>query len=543
MSPGDTADFTPWPDNLARTYREAGYWQGETFSAWLAGLAAQYGDRTALIAGQTRLSYRDLDARATRMAAHLAAHGLQPGERAVVQLPNVPEFFDVLFGLLRLGARPILALPAHRQREIGFFCTHADAAAYLVADQHAGYDHRLLARDVQAQAPGLRRVFVLGETAEFTPLQPAAGTPPFSPPAGNAAEVALYQLSGGSTGTPKLIPRTHDDYLYSIRASAAICALGPQTVYLAALPLAHNFPLTSPGTLGMFHAGGQVVLSPAPTPDVAFPLIRQHGVTHTALVPALLQVWLQAAEQAGGPGLSSLRCVQVGGAPLSPDTARQVPARLGAEVQQVFGMAEGLVNYVRPGTPLERAACTQGHPISPHDEVRVVDDEDRPVPDGTPGHLLTRGPYTIRGYFRAPEHNARAFTPDGFYRTGDLVTRWPDGALTVTGRHKDQINRAGEKIAAEEIEHALLLHPQVRGAALVGVPDPWLGERSCAFVQPASPTPPGLALTLRRHLQALGLAAYKIPDRIELLDELPRTAVGKLDKPALRARMAPRSTP
>lgn len=537
-------EFTPWPEALARTYREAGYWQGEPFGAWLSGLARRYADRPALLTPDGPVTYRELDRRATVQAAALAERGLRPGDRVTLHLPNTPAFFELLLGLLRLGVRPILALPAHREHELGYFCAHAGAAALVTA---ADPERLALAARVQAGLDRPLPVIALGENpgtwegeaVSFLPSAATAPTPDFTPPRVDAGGVALYQLSGGSTGTPKLIGRTHDDYLYSIRASADLCELGADTVYLAALPLAHNFPLTSPGTLGALHAGGRVMVAPDAAPGTAFPLIAAHGVTHTALVPALLQVWLRALEGSPHTPFPSLRCVQVGGAPLSPDVARQVRPRLGAALQQVFGMAEGLVNYVRPGAPDEEALGTQGRPISPHDEVRIVDDHDRPVPDGTSGHLLTRGPYTIRGYFRAPDHNARAFTPDGFYRTGDLVTRTPGGALVITGRHKDQINRAGEKIAAEEIEHALLRCPLVQAAAVVGTPDPWLGERSVAFVQ-VTPTQlaPDLALTLRRHLRDLGLAAFKIPDRIEPLPALPRTPLGKTDKPALRALAA-----
>lgn len=541
------ADFTPWPEEIAARYREAGYWPGESFGAWLRGLGARYGERTALISGETRITYAELDRQADRMAAHFAAHGLRRGDRVVVQLPNRAEFFSTVFGLMRLGAAPILALPAHRQKETAFFCQATGAAALVTVDQYAGFDHRELARTCQALAPTLRTVFVLGKAQEFTPLLPPAGRVPAIPvpDPGDvpASGVALYQLSGGSTGTPKLIPRTHDDYLYSVRASAEICGLNGETVYLAALPLAHNFPLSSPGTLGVLHAGGTVVIAPQPSPDVAFALIERHRVTMTALVPALLLVWLQAAPRTGHD-LSTLRLLQVGGAPLGPGVARRVPRELGCDLQQVFGMAEGLVNYTRAGSRDAAVYETQGHPISPHDEIRVVDDHDRDVPDGVSGHLLTRGPYTIRGYFRAPEHNARAFTPDGYYRTGDLVTRRKgDGALVVTGRSKDQINRGGEKIAAEEVEFALLTHPLVHNAALVGYPDPWLGERSCAFVQLDAVPPPRLASDLRRHLLALGLAAYKVPDRIEFTQALPRTAFGKIDKPALRARLERERSP
>jgi 2,3-dihydroxybenzoate-AMP ligase len=560
------ADFTPWPPGLARTYRAAGYWRGEPFSAWLRALAGRFGSRTALrghalgSGGQpgawvTR-TYADLDAAASGYAAALAARGLRAGDRVILHLPNSPDVFEVLLGLLRLGARPILALAAHRAAELTAFATQAQVRA-LITGGHP--DAQRAARAVQAAHPDTL-VLTVGDPDAALPLTPAdaaAWTEPAAQPgvaSQGAGGVALYQLSGGSTGTPKLIPRTHDDYLYSVRASAELCGLTPDTVFLAALPATHNFTLTSPGALGTLHAGGTVVTAPGPAPDVCAALIERCGVTHVALVPSALLLWLRAPQFMSVPRpASTLRVVQVGGAPLAADVARQVPERLGAAVQQVFGMAEGLVNYVRPGSADDVTYGTQGRPISPHDEILIVDDEDRPVPDGTPGHLLTRGPYTIRGYFRAPEHNARAFTPDGYYRTGDIVTRRPDGHLSVQGRHKDQINRGGEKIAAEEIEHALLGHPRVFQAALIGLPDPWLGERTCAVVQPRpipglnaeqTPDPPlpdarALTLDLRRFLLEQGFAPFKLPDRVEVLPTLPRTPFGKLDKPALRARYAP----
>ncbi|ADV65846.1 (2,3-dihydroxybenzoyl)adenylate synthase [Deinococcus maricopensis] len=533
------ADFTPWPPDVAAEYRRLGYWRGETFSAWLDRTSRLHAHRTALIHGDDTVTYADLHAQAERYATLFARSGLQAGDCVVVQLPNRAAFFPVCFGLMRVGAAPIMALPAHREREITFFCAHTDARAYVTVDEHGGFDHRRLARAAVAAAPSLRHVFILGDAAEFTPLRAPDEAGDLPPTPVDASTVALYQLSGGSTGTPKLIPRTHDDYLYSVRASADICALGPDTVYLAALPLAHNFPLSSPGTLGVLHAGGTVVIAPDPTPTTTFPLIERHGVTMAALVPALLLVWLQHARTHGTPGC--LQLLQVGGAPLAADVARQVPDVLGCALQQVFGMAEGLVNYTRPGDPASLVYHTQGRPISLHDEVRIVNDDDEDVPAGVPGHLLTRGPYTIRGYFRADDHNRRAFTPEGYYRTGDVVTRRADGYLEVTGRHKDQINRAGEKVAAEEIEHVLLTHPAVHDVAVVGLPDAWLGERTCAFVQLTGAATPRLALDLKAHVRAAGLADYKTPDLIEFVDALPRTAFGKTNKVALRARLNERS--
>ncbi|MNW51929.1 2,3-dihydroxybenzoate-AMP ligase [compost metagenome] len=195
-------------------------------------------------------------------------------------------------------------------------------------------------------------------------------------------------------------------------------------------------------------------------------------------------------------------------------------------------MAEGLVNYTRLDDPEDIIVATQGRPISIDDEIKILDDEDKEVAPGEVGHLLTRGPYTIRGYYKADQHNARAFTRDGFYRTGDLVRLSPDGNVIVEGRAKDQINRGGEKVAAEEIENHLLAHPGVHDAAIVAMPDEYLGERSCAFIIPYEMVP--TVTELKKFLRERGLAAYKIPDRIEFITAFPQTSVGKVSKKALR---------
>lgn len=525
------AHCTPWPEALAAHYRARGYWRGETFSGVLDERVAQYGPRLAVVSDTRRWTYQDLGKEAQRLAAGFHALGIGPGDRVVVQLPNGAEFFAVLFALFRLGALPVFALPPHRRFEISYFCEHAQAVAYVIADQHAGFDYRALASEVKAGAPSLRHVLVLGDPGEHRSL---ADLPPLQgalPPPPRPADVAFFQLSGGSTGTPKLIPRTHDDYLYSVRASAQICQLSADSVYLSVIPAGHNFALSSPGSLGTLYAGGTVVMCPHPSPEVALAWIAQERVTITALVPPLVPVWLDAM-QSLKPDLRSLKVVQVGGACFSSDVARRLTQALGATLQQVFGMAEGLVNYTRLDDPLEVILHSQGRPISPDDEIRIVDDEDRPVAPGASGHLLTRGPYTICGYYKADEHNTRAFTQDGFYRTGDMVRQTPEGNLVVEGRAKDQINRGGEKISAEEVEHQLLVHAGVMDCAIVAMPDAYLGEKSCAFVIRRDDTVRGIDLT--RFLRERGLAAYKIPDRIEFVTQFPRTGVGKISKKLLR---------
>ena len=519
-----------WPRELADRYRAAGYWTGETFGAALRRWAGRSGDAVAVVDASRRVTYRQLDRRADRIAAGLHARGVRPGDRVVVQLPSTVAFVEVVFGLFRLGAVPVFALPAHRDSEIGYFCRHAEAAALVIPDVHAGFDHRTL-----AATAGVPLVVVDGDPGPFVALSDVDAEPlPLPEP--DPSGLALLQLSGGSTGVPKLIPRTADDYLYSVRASAAICELSERTVYLCALPAAHNFPLSSPGILGVFEAGGRVVMCPRPDPDTAFALIDAEGVTMTALVPPLALAWLDAVAGRGSKP-STLDLLQVGGAKLSAEAARRVGPVLGCRLQQVFGMAEGLVNYTRFDDPAEVVETTQGRPISPDDEIRVVDDDGRDVPPGGTGHLLTRGPYTIRGYYRAGGHNAVAFTPDGFYRTGDLVRLTPTGHLVVTGRAKDQINRGGEKVAAEEVENHLLAHPAVHDVAVVPVPDPYLGERTCAVVVPRPGVQRPTGAQLRAFVRARGLAAYKVPDRVELVEAFPVTGVGKVSRAELRAAL------
>ncbi|MWD27294.1 AMP-binding protein [Aquicoccus sp. SCR17] len=529
-----------WPEEFARRYRERGYWRGETFGQMLARLGCEHGERTAVVDGDRRWTYAELARRARQLAQGFAGLGLDPGTRVLVQLPNRAEFLSTVFGLFHAGLIPVYALPAHRETEVLHLARKSGARAHVIADRHEGFDYRPLARRVLDEVPEVSRVIVAGDVGEtnFTPLEALEGAEMAEPVARDPGSVAFLQISGGSTGLPKLIPRTHDDYLYSFRASADICGLTPDSVYLAALPVAHNFPMSSPGIFGALIAGARVVMSPNPSPETAFALIAREGVTITGLVPPLALVWLQAAPRTKHD-LSSLEVLLVGGAKFMPDAAARVRPVLGCTLQQVFGMAEGLVNYTRLDDSEEIIITTQGRPISPDDEVLVLDDEGNPVPEGEPGHLFTRGPYTIRGYHDEPAANARDFTPDGFYRTGDIVRRLPGGYLEVRGRATDHINRAGEKISAEEVEDHLLAHPSVFDAAVVSVPDRFLGERSCAFVVAAEGEPPSVR-DLKAFVRARGIAEFKVPDEIVLVPAFETTALGKISRKALRAALKER---
>ncbi len=529
-----TLPFTRWPDEFARRYREKGYWQDLPLTEILTRHADS--DALAIIDGERRITYRQFQQCVNNLAAALQAQGIQRGETALVQLGNVAEFYITFFALLQVGVAPVNALFSHQRSELNAYASQIEPAL-LIADRA----HGLFAGDdflntFVEQYRSVRVVLLRGEGLETAIARPAENFIASPTP---ADEVAFFQLSGGSTGTPKLIPRTHNDYYYSIRRSNEICGISAQTRYLNALPAAHNFAMSSPGTLGIFMAGGCVVLANDPSATLCFPLIEQHQITVTSLVPPAVSLWLQAiAEGVGNAQLASLQLLQVGGARLSATLAARIPAEMGCQLQQVFGMAEGLVNYTALDDAPERIMNTQGRPMCPDDEVWVADEHGNPLPRGEVGRLMTRGPYTFRGYYKSPEHNASAFDANGFYCSGDLIAIDEQGYITVQGREKDQINRGGEKIAAEEVENLLLRHEAVIHAALVSMEDSLLGEKSCAYLVVKQPL---RAVEVRRFLREQGVAEFKLPDRVECLEALPLTPVGKVDKKQLRLWLAERA--
>ena len=526
--------FVPFPPERAAGYAAAGYWTGRTLDSVLRHAALAWPDSIGVVDTVSSHTYAELDELVDRAAAGFTAMGMAPADRVLLQLPNSCRFAVALFGLLRAGAIPVMCLPGHRHAELSHFAGTSAAVGLIITETANGFDYRGMAERLVAGHPQLRHVVVDGEPGRFTSWSALpAGNPPDHAPDPTAP--ALLLVSGGTTGAPKLIPRTHNDYVYNATASAELCRLTSDDVYLVSLPAAHNFPLACPGILGAMTVGATVVFGADPSPEAAFATIERHGVTVTALVPALAKLWAQACEwEPVTP--KSLRLLQVGGAKLEAEDARRVRAALTPGLQQVFGMAEGLLNYTRLDDPPEVLEHTQGRPLCAADEVRIVDDEGESVPPSEEGELLVRGPYTFNGYFRAERDNERCFDPDGFYRSGDLVRRRDDGYLVVTGRTKDVICRNGETIAAQGLEEQLMSHPAIWSAAAVPIPDPLLGERICAAVVFGGP--PVTLAELNAHLDERGVATHSRPDMLVAMSALPTTPVGKIDKRAIARQVA-----
>ena len=531
-----------FPPEFAARYRAKGYWEDRSLRDTFDQVFLRYADRVAIIDGSQAVTYRELDARATRLALNLLDEGLEPRDRVVVQLPNVVEFAYLYFALQKIGCIPIMALPTHRYREMSQFAELSGAVACVTPDRAKDFDYRDMVGRIRKANGRMRYAIVLGNAPNgFLSLQKLLERPSRHSAEGlqkieiDPEDPAVFQLSGGTTGIPKLIPRSHNDYIYNSKIASAVTGVAEKEIFLDVLPLAHNLPLACPGLQGYLLRGGKFVLSSSTRSEDVFALIERHRVTHLAVVPALL-IRLINDPLITKFDLSSLRVVQSGGQRLQPEVRRRTKQLIpSVTVQENFGMAEGMLMFVRLDDPEDVRMETVGRPLSPDDEVRLVDDDDHEVAPGEVGELLARGPYTLRGYFGVPEHNARAFTSDGFYRSGDLMRLHSSGSYMVEGRKKDLINRGGEKISAEEIENLILTHPAVQNVACVPMPDPVLGERMCAYVILRR----GEGLSLQQLVTFLlnqEIARYKLPEGLEIVEEFPLSPFGKVSKKDLTER-------
>ena len=542
----------PFPAEVVADYRDAGLWGTRTLADEFRDSARRHPDRDAVAAAQGRLTYAELDRDSDRIGAGLVALGLTPGDPVLVQVTNRLETVVAWYALLKAGLVPVATLAAHRGHEIAHISRAIGARAHLVEWGTKGTDLVAFAVKQADGHPSLERILVLGAPADARLPARAVRLDDLGAdidPAESRArvatiqrgidpdDVAVFQLSGGTTGVPKLIPRQHAEYWYNARAYADVLGWTADDRVGHLIPVIHNAGVTC-GVHAAHTVGACLVLTGHEL-DTAMPLLVAERTTSVLFG----HVHYRAAEHPHFPALAEhLRIVVLSGAKVSEELFAAVGAR-GAWVGQLFGMAEGLFLVTPRDGSAELRRTTVGTPVSPADEAVVLEPGgDEPVPDGEVGELCARGPYTLRGYYAAEDRNPggaqSAFTPAGFYRTGDLAAvRVIDGhrAISIEGRIKDLINRGGEKINAEEVELLLLAHPHVVEAALVAMPDPRLGERGCAYV-----VTDGTPVTLddvRAHLRGLGVATFKWPERLEPVAALARTRVGKLDKKSMTAEI------
>ena len=518
----------PFPPEFARKYREKGYWRDKSLAEEFAVCFSRFSTRVFLVDGEKQYTYAEIDKLSTNLALNLLELGLKPLDRVVPTLPNVAEFVILYFALQKIGCVPIAALATHRFAEVNQFVKLSGATACFYPERQGDFEFEPMIQRVKTENSSLK--FCISLAALRTLIgKPSRGKLNIEI---DPTDPCIFQLSGGTTGIPKLIPRTHNDYAFNSKTAAPVCAVTQDSVLLLALPIAHNLPLACPGIQGYFFQGGKVVLSPTTKPEELFTLMQKHKVTHLKVVPALL-IRLINDPAISRFDLTSLKLIQSGGQRMQPEvrlkTHQLIPSCF---VQENFGMSEGMLFFVRLDDPQEVKLETCGRPICADDEVRLVDEDGREVKPGEVGELTCRGPYTLRGYFGVPEYNARQFTADGFYCSGDLMRRHPSGNYVVEGRKKDLINRGGEKISAEEIENLILSHPAVQNVACVPVPDANLGEKMCACVILKKHQKLDLQ-SLVDFLKGKEIAKFKLPERLLVCDDFPVSTFGKVSKKAL----------
>lgn len=528
---------------LIARYTAAGYWAPMVLHDLLVSHAAHRPEKPAVVDRSGTLTYRELLALVDRVAVGLLELGVRPRDVVSVQLPNWREFVVAALAIERIGAvvNPITTILRHRElREI---VALGRPAALIVPEVFRGFRHVDLALELQAEAPWLRHVVVVGSAPAGTvPWERLAGEPweQRVPPRvldhlrPDAAEIAELAFSSGTTGQPKGVLHTHHTLMLAVGSTLRRQQIGPECVSLVVLPLGHNAGYFYGLRLAL-QAGGTVVLQDVWDPAAAIALIERHRVTHTEGTTTFI-IDLLAAPDLGRRDLSSLCMVMCGGSPIPPAVAEEAQRRLAGFFCPIYGMTEqGQTISCHPSMPPEKVRRTVGT-LQPEMEAKIVDADGHVLPPGAEGRLLTRGPFNFVGYIQGRAFSEQFFDAEGFFDSGDLARRDAEGYVTITGRAKDIIIRGGENLPVKEIEDLLATHPAVREAVVVGVPDPRLGERAWACVC----LRPGASLTLddlRAHFAAQRVTTQFWPEALAIYDEFPRTPAGKIQKFKLREEL------
>lgn len=521
-------------ERLEKYYNENA-WEHMTLGEALKNWSEKYKDRIALSDCESELTYKELNDEVDFYAQGLLNQNINKGDKILLQLPNSIEFVIISFALFKIGAIPIMGLPAHREAEIKGILEKTGAIAYIAKDRYLGFSYTEMIRKIQEEIKAELKIFILGDNEEYNSFRFLRAKNKIT--AGNSNKVnykniALFLLSSGTTGMSKLISLKHCELLYVSQQLGIETGLNIDTVYLAALSIAHKFTLCCPGIIGTLIFGGKSIICKTTSPDEIIPLIEKKEVTFTALVPAIANMCIEFLD-IDDFDISSLIAIQIGGSVLKPSMAKRIENAFGCILLQLYGTTEGQIICTRPNDDEFVRFYTQGKVLCKFDEAMIVDDNGIEVQDEEYGELIVRGPYTIFGYYHLEEVNKNCMTEDCYFKTGDKARRLKDGNYQIVGRSKEMINRAGEKIIPSEIEEVLLQNKDVAEVQVVGIPDEILGEKIGVFILKNNKE---IDLSkIRTYLKEKGLAYFKLPDLVKYVDSWPLTSVGKISKDKLRS--------
>jgi cyclohexanecarboxylate-CoA ligase len=519
----------------------SGQWRNESVEVYLDRWATKRPAKTAIVDGAGRYTYAELARTVERVAHGLAAHGVERGGVISCQLPNWNEFIVLLLAVARLGAIVNPIPPIYRASELRFMLNRLESRVVVIPGTFRGFDHVSMLAGLRPDVPRVEHVFVArgapgGDMLPFTTLTDTAwearpgrrGLPGSDP-----NEVCEVIFTSGTTGEPKGVMHTPNTVLANVSRVIERLACSERDVVLMSSTFAHQTGYLY-GYCLTFVLGATGVWLDVWNAAEAARLIAAARVTFTMGATPFLQ---DLTHVPGRHDLSSLRLFISAGAPIPRPLVRDARARLGCAISPGWGMTEnGLVTCNGFDDPEDKVFTTDGRPL-PGMELRIEEGDGQSLPPGTEGDLLVRGSSQFVGYFKRPEFTRESYTADGWFRTGDRATLDRDGYLSITGRSKDLIIRGGENIPVVEVENVLFAHPKIASVAIVGMPDPRLGERACAFVIPK----PGESVTLAEivaYLESQQLARQKFPERIETVAEFPMTPSGKVQKFRLRRLIA-----
>ncbi|MGD8984523.1 MAG: AMP-binding protein [Desulfobacteraceae bacterium] len=523
-----------------------GFWHDLTVCDCLDRNVERFPNKLAVVDDATEVTWKGLQEKTNRLAVQLKRLGVEYGDFFVLQLLNMVEFFYMYFALNRIGAIPVMCLPRHRRLEIDHEIGLHEAKGICIPSSGGKFDYVAMVEEIRQNHPYLKILLTTEGQAprgwhSVEELLKGAGEmdyaadylDQFKP---DPNDISTELLSGGTTGVPKGIPRTHNDYLCGWDYVGRVAGYTDDSVGLVAIPAAHNAPMENVSGPLIFR-GGTIVLSGSPKPESHFHLVEKYGITHTLIIPVQIIYWMEGyPELSKKYDLSSLKVVAAGGQKVRPELVEWCIETLGVDFVNTFGMAEGPQLSNRWDSPKEVKMYTVGRPIiaDPEVQIRLVDDNNKEVKQGQVGEMVMKGPLTFKGYFRAEEENKKTFDEQGFMHTGDLMSIREDGSYVVEGRKKDTILRGGENVYPERIEDRLKEHPKVANCAAIGMPDPRLGERLCTIVQPIK----GEEINSEEIIDFLkkeGISLFELPERVEIVGGWPLTAVNKIDKRRLRA--------
>jgi len=534
--------FVPYKKELAEKYNKFRWWSGLTFGDILDRAADIHPEKEAFVDRKTRLTYREAREKTNKLAIGLMDLGIQPLDRVLVQLPNWNEFVFAYFALQKIGAITVLLIERYRQFEINRLISITGATAWIVASGYKKTDYVPIINDVLKEHPELKNVIAVrgeGDQQPFSSLESLIEE-------AELTEVNLARLAdrrpdpmlvahmgptGGTTGEPKIVPRTHNSLINGIEYCSKSWEQSNQDINLIAGPIGHDLTFTK-GFIGSIITLGKVIFLDSTNDKDICETIERERISSIIWVPTLARRMLQY-EDLDKHDLSSLKKMHSAGGASHPDIVKDVTEKLKMKFYNGYGATEGMTTITRTTDDLDTICTTVGRPTCPYDTYKVIDRDGNELPPDTQGELVLKGPGVFTGYYNNPKENKEAFTKDGFFRTGDVVKIDEKGYITLTGRIKEMINRGGESISATQIEKLINRHPDVAAVAVIPMPDPLMGERVCAYIQPKA----GAQLTFDEvisFLKGQQASVLQLPERIEFIDAMPYTGAQKLDKRSMR---------